>query len=85
MTASGVDLVYSRFSLRHYARKRALRGRDSERSREVQRTLIGELRHLKQLSHRHLVNIITIYTDLEYISYIMDLVAELDLDRLFAL
>lgn len=85
MKFSGVDLVYSRLSLRHYARKRALRGRDSERNREAQHTLIGELRHLKQLSHRHLVKIIASYTDPEYISYIMEPVAELDLDRLLAM
>lgn len=80
-----MDLVYSRLSLRHYARKRVHRGRDSERSRETQRTLIGELRHLKQLSHRHLVKIIASYTDLEYISYIMEPAAELDLERLLAM
>ncbi|KAL1853276.1 hypothetical protein Daus18300_011844 [Diaporthe australafricana] len=80
----GVDLVYSRLSLRHYARKRVLRGRDSERSREGQRTLIAELKHLKQLSHRHLVKIIASYTDLEYISYIMEPVAESDLARRLA-
>lgn len=81
----GVDLVSSRLSLRKYARKRVLRGRDSERSREAQRTLIGELRHLKQLHHRHLVKIIASYTDLEYISYIMEPVADLDLERFLAL
>lgn len=85
MEVSGVDLVYSRLSLRYYARKRVLRGRDSERSREAQRTLIGELSHLKKLSHRHLVKIIASYTDLEFISYIMDPVADLDLERLLAL
>lgn len=85
MKVSGVDLVYSRLSLRYYARKRVLRGRDSERSREAQRTLIGELSHLKKLSHRHLVRIIASYTDLEFISYIMDPVADLDLERLLAL
>lgn len=85
MKASGVDHVYSRLSLRYYARKRVLRGRDSERSREDQRTLIGELSHLKRLSHRHLVKIIASYSDLEYISYIMDPVADLDLERLLAL
>lgn len=85
MKVSGVDLVYSRLSLRHYARKRVLRGRDSERNREAQHTLIGELRHLKQLSHRHLVKIIASYTDPEYISYIMEPVAELDLERLLAM
>lgn len=62
---SGVDHVYSRLSLRHHARKRVLRGRDSERSREGQRILVDELKHLKQLSHRHLVKIIASYTDLE--------------------
>lgn len=85
MKVSGVDLVYSRLSLKHYARKRVLRGRDSEKNRESQRTLISELRHLKQLSHRHLVKIIASYTDLEYISYIMEPVAELDLERLLAM
>lgn len=77
--------MYSRLSLKHYARKRVLRGRDSERSRESQHTLIRELRHLKQLSHRHLVKIIASYTDLEYISYIMEPVAESDLECLLAM
>ena len=82
---SDVDIVYSRLSLKQYARKRVLRGRDSERSREAQRTLIRELRHLKQLSHRHLIKIIASYTNLEYISFIMEPVAELDLERLLAM
>ncbi|KAI3398326.1 hypothetical protein diail_9549 [Diaporthe ilicicola] len=81
----GVDLVYSRLSLRCYARKRVLRGRDSERSREGQHTLISELKHLKRLRHRHLVKIIASYTDLEYISYVMEPVAELDLERFLAM
>lgn len=77
--------MYSRLSLKYYARKRVLRGRDSEKSRDNQRTLISELSHLKRLSHRHLVKIITSYTDPEYISYIMEPVAELDLERLLAM
>ncbi|PSR81516.1 kinase-like domain-containing protein, partial [Coniella lustricola] len=83
-TYRGVDLVRSVLSFKHYARKRVLRGRDSERSREAQNAMINELRQLKRLSHIHLVKIITSYTDNEYIAYLMEPIADCTLETLLA-
>ncbi|KAI0012960.1 kinase-like protein [Xylariaceae sp. FL0662B] len=76
-----VDLVVSRESFKGYARKRVIRGRDSESNRKAQNSIIEELRQLKQLSHRHLVTIIGSYTDKEYIAYLMSPVAHGTLDQ----
>lgn len=59
-----------------------MRGRDSKQNRESQAFLINELRQLKQLEHPHLVRIVASYTDNEYISYLMQPVAEHSLDIL---
>ncbi|KAK4182444.1 ankyrin repeat protein [Podospora australis] len=74
----GVDLVFSRLSTERYARKRVLRGRGSE---QAQRYLIQELRELRRLHHRHLVQIIGSYTDINYIAYLMKPVAEVTLEE----
>ncbi|KAI1079487.1 hypothetical protein F5B20DRAFT_581270 [Whalleya microplaca] len=76
-----VDLVFSRESFKHYARKRVIRGRDSENNRKAQNSIIDELRQLKSLRHRHLVTIIGSYTDKEYIAYLMSPVAHGTLDQ----
>ncbi|KAH8647083.1 hypothetical protein BGZ60DRAFT_438065 [Tricladium varicosporioides] len=75
---------FGRLSTRQYARKRVLRGRDSEKNRQAQRFLIDELRALKSLDHKHLVNIIGSYSDKEYIAYLMNPVAEGTLEQFLA-
>lgn len=74
-------MVCSRLSWQRYARKRVIRGRDSENNRKAQEFLIGELKALKELSHRHLVRVVGSYTDSEYIAYLMQPVAECNLDQ----
>ncbi|OTB05469.1 hypothetical protein M426DRAFT_135944 [Hypoxylon sp. CI-4A] len=76
-----VDLVVSRLSLKNYARKRVIRGRDSESNRRAQASIIEELKQLKRLSHRHLVRILGSYTDKEYIAYLMTPVAHGTLEQ----
>ncbi|KAI2465100.1 kinase-like protein [Annulohypoxylon bovei var. microspora] len=76
-----VDLVVSRLSFARYARKRVLRGRDSDSNRREQASILEELKQLKRLSHRHLVKIIGSYTDKEYIAYLMSPVAHGTLDQ----
>ncbi|KAI0445151.1 hypothetical protein F4803DRAFT_205021 [Xylaria telfairii] len=74
----GVDLVFSRLSTAMFARKRVLRVRGSEQS---QKYLVQELRELKELKHRHLVQIIGSYTDPQYIAYLMTPVADRTLEH----
>lgn len=84
-TYRGVDLVRSRLSLKYYARKRVLRGRDTEENRASQIALINELNNMKRLSHIHLVKIMSSYTDDEYISYLMEPVANCTLAEFLAM
>lgn len=76
-----VDQVFSRQSMRPYARKRLARGKTFKRDREQLRTFENELRHLKTLSHRHLVKLIGSYTDRTYVGLIMTPVADMNLDE----
>ncbi|XWW96482.1 hypothetical protein V2A60_004457 [Cordyceps javanica] len=85
----GVDEVFSSLSQKRYARKRVSRGRHNEhdnRSLKMQEALVKELEVLKVLSrqqcHRHLVKIIGSYTDRHYIAYLMEPVAENNLEQL---
>lgn len=80
-SSSAVDLVLSRLSCKPYARKRVVRGRDSESSRITQRSMVQELRELKRLDHRHLVKIIGSYTDKDYIAYLMEPIARCTLEE----
>ncbi|KAI1459335.1 hypothetical protein F4805DRAFT_421190 [Annulohypoxylon moriforme] len=80
-----VDLVVSRLSFKWYARKRVLRGRDSESNRRDQTMIIEELKQLKALTHRHLVKIVGSYTDKEYIAYLMSPVARGTLEQFLAI
>ncbi|KAL4919219.1 hypothetical protein BDW62DRAFT_46982 [Aspergillus aurantiobrunneus] len=76
-----VDHVMSKLSLRSYARKRVLRGPDSDTNRRAQGYLIEELTALKSLSHEHLVQYIGSYTDKQHIAFLMSPVADMDLDK----
>ena len=72
----------SRLSLRSYARKRVLRGRDITANQLGQLSLIRELSYLKALSHTHLVRYISSYTDEKHIAFLMQPVADYDLEKL---
>ncbi|KAE8384287.1 hypothetical protein BDV23DRAFT_189374 [Aspergillus alliaceus] len=77
-----VDAVTSRLSLQSYARKRVLRGKDTTTNKLGQKSLIRELSYLKALSHIHLVRYVSSYTDEKYIAFLMQPVADYDLDKL---
>ncbi|PLB50015.1 kinase-like protein, partial [Aspergillus steynii IBT 23096] len=77
-----VDAVTSRLSLEAYARKRVPRGRDTATNRLGQNSLIRELTYLKTLSHTHLVRYVASYTDEKYIAFLMQPVADYDLEKL---
>ncbi|OGM45876.1 hypothetical protein ABOM_006044 [Aspergillus bombycis] len=77
-----VDAVTSRLSLQSYARKRVLRGGDTTTNKIGQASLIRELSYLKSLSHIHLVRYVSSYTDEKYIAFLMQPVADCDLEKL---
>ncbi|PLB38569.1 ankyrin repeat and protein kinase domain-containing protein [Aspergillus candidus] len=77
-----VDAVTSRLSLQSYARKRVLRGRDTQTNKLRQASLIRELSYLKALSHTHLVRYVSSYTDEKYIAFLMQPMADYDLETL---
>jgi serine/threonine protein kinase len=72
--------VWSKLSFKHYARKRVLRGWDSPQNRQIQKSLIQELKVLKRFSHQHLVKVMGSYTDKNCIAYLMEPVADCDLE-----
>lgn len=74
-----VDHVWSRLSLRDFARKRIPRGRSFKRDKQAIASFEKELENLKLLSHRHLVKLIGSYTDKHWVGLIMDPVADMDL------
>ncbi|KAI9686825.1 MAG: hypothetical protein M1820_010545 [Bogoriella megaspora] len=75
-----VDLVCSKLSQKSYARKRVTRGRPTERNLEAQRFLIKEIKHLRNFSHKHLVKILGSYTDKNCIAFLMQPIADHDLN-----
>lgn len=74
-----VDHVISKLSLNHYARKRIPRGRSFKQDRAAIRIFENELKNLKALRHKHLVNLIGSYTDRTFVGLIMDPVADMNL------
>jgi serine/threonine protein kinase/tetratricopeptide (TPR) repeat protein len=82
-----VDRVLSTISFREYALKRVSRsavfsGRteeDNRRRAECVKQFIAEIRALKRLKHRHVVEFVGSYTDPKYIGLIMSPVADMDL------
>ncbi|KAL1624665.1 hypothetical protein SLS56_007728 [Neofusicoccum ribis] len=71
-----VDLVWSKLSLKQYARKRVLRSKSPKMKHE---RLVKEVQILKKLSHRHLIKYVGSYTDREYTAYLMEPIAEYNL------
>jgi tRNA A-37 threonylcarbamoyl transferase component Bud32 len=74
-----VDHVWGSFSLKHFARKRIYRGRSVLRDQVALSTFLNELSILKAASHRHLVKLVSSYTDPTYVGIIMTPVADEDL------
>ena len=74
-----VDQVWSRLSLRDFARKRIPRGRSFQRDKAAIANFEKELGTLKLLSHRHLVRLIGSYTDPKFVGLIMHPVADMNL------
>ena len=73
-----VDRVRSKLSRKIYVRKRLKRAEATAQAVEMFR---GEIKHLKQLSHRHLVRYVGSYTDPDYVGIIMEPVADMDLGK----
>ena len=74
-----VDHVWSRLSLRDFARKRIPRGRSFKQDKVMIANFAKELETLKLLKHRHLVQLIGSYTDPNWVGLIMHPVADLNL------
>ncbi|PPJ49862.1 hypothetical protein CBER1_04976 [Cercospora berteroae] len=76
-----VDVVVSRLSARAYARKRVARGRDSDDNRRAQQYVVDEIRLMKNLRHRHLTRIVQSYSDYKFIGFLMEPIAECNLQQ----
>ena len=74
-----VDHVFGTLSLKNFARKRLHRGVSALRDQETLGKFANELAVLKAASHRHLVKLISSYTDPTYVGLIMRPVADMDL------
>ena len=74
-----VDHVWSKLSLRDFARKRIPRGRSFKEDKVVIANFVQELTTFKLLSHQHLVKLVGSYTDSLWVGLIMDPVAEMNL------
>jgi hypothetical protein len=71
-----VDHVVGRLSIESFARKRISRGKSSKRDQQAIKSFQNELKTLKTLSHRHLVKLVSSYTDRNWVGLIMKPVAE---------
>ena len=80
---SYVDKVWSRLSLKQFARKRFLKGKDDAHNRARHERIVTELEVLKKISRdknaNHLVNLCGSYTDEKCIGILMEPVADCDL------
>ncbi|MCJ1401469.1 hypothetical protein MMC11_004683 [Xylographa trunciseda] len=74
-----VDHIWSRLSHIQYARKRFHRGNTSRDNQEGFRRFEQEIRALKGLSHRHLVNVVGSYSDQQCFAFLMRPVADCNL------
>jgi len=80
-----VDRVLSLISFREYALKRVLRSTAfSGRGTECVKQFIAEIRALKRIKHRHVVEFVGSYTDPKYMGLIMSPVADMDLSTYLA-
>jgi serine/threonine protein kinase len=80
-----VDRVLSLISFREYALKRVLRSTAfSGRGTECVKQFIAEIKALKRIRHRYVVEFVGSYTDSKYMGLIMSLVADMDLSTYLA-
>ncbi|CAN9406212.1 unnamed protein product [Alternaria sp. RS040] len=74
-----VDHVVSTISHQEYARKLIPRGKTFKKDKQVLKDFTKELSNLKQLSHKHLVELVGSYTDNRYVALVMLPVADANL------
>jgi serine/threonine protein kinase len=80
-----VDRVLSLISFREYALKRVLRSTAfSGRGTECVKQFIAEIKALKRIRHRYVVEFVGSYTDSKYMGLIMSPVADMDLSTYLA-
>jgi hypothetical protein len=80
-----VDRVLSLISFREYALKRVPRSNVfGGRGTECVKQFIAEMRALKRIKHRHVVEFVGSYTDPKYMGLIMSPVADMDLSTYLA-
>ncbi|KAJ8110231.1 hypothetical protein OPT61_g6867 [Boeremia exigua] len=71
-----VDDVYGPLTLKRFARKRIHRGNSALADQKALDFFLNELTILKRASHRHLVKLVSSYTDPTYVAIIMRPVAD---------
>ncbi|KAF2682217.1 kinase-like protein, partial [Lentithecium fluviatile CBS 122367] len=76
-----VDEVYGPFTLKYFARKRIHRGISALQDQRALGSFEKELTVLKAASHRHLVKLVSSYSDPTYVGLIMRPVADQDLKK----
>jgi Protein kinase domain len=76
-----VDHVVGRLSIEHFARKRIPRGKSFKRDQQAIKSFQNELKALRPLSHRHLVKLISSYTDRDWVGLIMKPVADYNFEH----
>lgn len=76
-----VDLVFSRQSLKQYARKLIHRGASELQDSHMCRQFESEIQAFKKLSHRHIVKLVGSYTDEKYLGLIMTPIAQMNLEE----
>lgn len=74
-----VERVHGLLSLKQFARKKLHRGVSALKDETTMARFMKELVVLKAASHRHLVKLVSSYTDPEYLGLITTPVAEMDL------
>ncbi|KAE9363338.1 kinase-like protein, partial [Stipitochalara longipes BDJ] len=76
-----VDHVKGRLRGESFARKRIPRGRSFKRDQLAIKSFQNELTALKRLSHKHLVKLVSSYTDRNWVGLIMTPVAECNFEQ----
>ena len=75
-----VDRVWSRLSFNEYVRKQFMRKKNAREGRILLGNLYHEISSLKRLSHQHLVSYVGSYTDQRTVAYLMEPVADYNLE-----
>ena len=75
-----VDWVWSRLSSNEYARKQFMRKKNPREDQTLLRNFDQEISNLKRLSHQHLVSYVGSYTDQRTVAYLMEPVADYNLE-----